>query len=94
MTKLSIRINIAGRTYPLNIAREEEEAIRKVAKDIDDNIKKLQESYAVKDKQDLLAMTALQYGTELATKSGQAGESANIEILQELSQYIDEVNRG
>ena len=68
MSELSIKIQIGGRTYPLTIERAEEEIIRKAAKEIDENIKSLQSSYAVKDKQDLLAMTALQ----MATKALQA----------------------
>lgn len=47
----------------------EEERIRKAAKTIDENLSKLQQSYAVKDKQDLLAMTALQMGVEKMTQS-------------------------
>ncbi len=64
MSSLSIKVNIGGRSYPLTISREEEELIRKAAADINKNIDKLKESYAVKDVQDLLAMTALQYATK------------------------------
>ncbi|MFT6845968.1 MAG: cell division protein ZapA (FtsZ GTPase activity inhibitor) [Flavobacteriales bacterium] len=69
MSQLSIKITIAGRTYPLSINMSEEERIRKAAKTIDENLSKLQQSYAVKDKQDLLAMTALQMGVEKMTQS-------------------------
>lgn len=71
MSTLSIKVNIAGRMYPLTIESDEEETIRKAAGTINDNIKHLQENYAVKDMQDLLAMTALQSATELTntTKS-------------------------
>lgn len=64
MSSLSIKVNIAGRTYPLTIAREEEEMIRKAAAEINKNIDILKKSYAVKDNQDLLAMTALQFATK------------------------------
>ena len=64
MSSLSIKVNIAGRTYPLTIAREEEEMIRKAAAEINKNIDILKQSYAVKDNQDLLAMTALQFATK------------------------------
>lgn len=69
MSQLSIKITIAGRTYPLSINMSEEERIRKAAKSIDENLSKLQQNYAVKDKQDLLAMTALQMGVEKLTQS-------------------------
>ena len=64
MSSLSIKVTIAGRTYPLTIDREEEEVIRKAAAEINKNIDSLKNNYAVKDVQDLLAMTALQFATK------------------------------
>ena len=57
MNELSIKVTIAGRTYPLTIDRSEEEKIRVAVSKINDNIKDLRDNYAVKDTQDLLAMT-------------------------------------
>jgi len=59
MSKLSIKVNIGNRVYPLTIDREEEELIRKAAKRVNENMKQLESTYSVSDKQDLLAMTAL-----------------------------------
>jgi len=67
MSELSIKVNIAGRIYPLTIKRNEEQAVRNAAKEIENNIKNLQDNYAVKDKQDLLAMTALQISGTLSS---------------------------
>lgn len=64
MDKIALKIIVAGRTYPLTIKREEESAIRSAADRINSNIQKLQGSYAVKDMQDLLAMTALQIAVQ------------------------------
>ena len=64
MSSLSIKVTIAGRTYPLTIDRNEEEVIRKAAAEINKNIESLKSNYAVKDVQDLLAMTALQFATK------------------------------
>ena len=64
MSSLSIKVTIAGRTYPLTIERSEEEIIRKAAAEINKNIDSLKNNYAVKDVQDLLAMTALQFATK------------------------------
>ena len=64
MSSLSIKVTIAGRTYPLTIDRQEEEVIRKAAAEINKNIDSLKNNYAVKDVQDLLAMTALQFATK------------------------------
>ena len=64
MKELSIKVNIAGRVYPLTVKQEEEESIRKAVKEIEQMVKDYEQNYAVKDKQDLLAMCALQYSTE------------------------------
>lgn len=64
MSDLSINVNIGGRTYPLTISRDEEEQIRKAVSEINNNIQDLKNNYAVKDMQDLLAMTVLQYASE------------------------------
>ena len=62
---LKIKVKIANRLYPLSVSQDKEEVIRKSSKKIDEIIEKLEKSYAVRDKQDVLAMCALQYATEL-----------------------------
>lgn len=64
MGKLSLKVVVAGRTYPLTLNEGEQEKVLKAAEDINKAIKVLQDSYAVKDMQDLLAMTALQLATK------------------------------
>ncbi|HOY30599.1 MAG TPA: cell division protein ZapA [Bacteroidales bacterium] len=61
MEDLTISVNIAERNYKLTIGRLEEEIVRKAVKLINDKIKEFASTYAFKDKQDLLAMIALQY---------------------------------
>lgn len=67
---LKIKVSIADRVYPLTIKREEEEQIRAAAKKIDGILKKYEEGYAVRDKQDLLAMCALQLASRLEKNTG------------------------
>ena len=55
-----IKINIANRTYPLSVEEDQEEIVRKSAKKINDAINNYEEKYAVQDKQDSLAIYALQ----------------------------------
>lgn len=62
--KLKIKISIADRVYPLSIEASQEEGLRKAAKNIEAVIKKYEQSYAVRDKQDVLAMCALQFAAE------------------------------
>jgi cell division protein ZapA (FtsZ GTPase activity inhibitor) len=79
MGKLSLKIVVAGRTYPLTVNEGEDTKIIKAADDINRAIKMLQENYAVKDMQDLLAMTALQ----LATKnSGTQTSTSELEQVE------------
>jgi cell division protein ZapA len=51
-------------------------------------IKKLEQSYAVRDKQDVLAMCALQYATQLKNKP----ESKNIETSKEFENVLELIN--
>ena len=64
-----IKLTIANRVYPLNVPVEQEEGLRLASKKIDIMIKHFEENYAVKDKQDVLAMCALQFASQLEQKS-------------------------
>ena len=63
--KLKIKLTVAGRVYPLTISPDQEASLRVSAKKIDEMTKQLEENYAVRDKQDVLAMCALQYAAQL-----------------------------
>jgi len=63
MEEISISLPIAERSYRLAIDKKNEELFRNAAKLIDKRIKDYSGSYAYKDKQDLLAMVALEYAT-------------------------------
>ena len=66
MEKLKINIVIAGRTYPLSVNNiKEEEGMRKAAIAINNLISMYEQNYAVSDKQDVLAMSALQFASKL-----------------------------
>lgn len=63
--KLKIKLSIADRVYPLTIDPSQEEGLRKAAKNIDELAKKFEKNYAVRDKQDVLAMCALQFASKI-----------------------------
>ena len=64
--KLKINVVIAGRTYPLSVNNtKEEEGMRKAANAINKLISMYEQNYAVSDKQDVLAMSALQFASKL-----------------------------
>ena len=64
----------------------------KAAEDINRSIKMLQDNYAVKDMQDLLAMTALQLATSPAVQ--QISEVQDFKAVEEKLQALsDELNQ-
>ena len=63
--KLKIKLSIADRVYPLTIDPSQEEGLRKAAKNIEQLAKKFDQNYAVRDKQDVLAMCALQFASKI-----------------------------
>ena len=65
MDKLSIKINIANRFYPLKIERSSEENIRNAVKSIEKRLKFYEDNYAIKDKQDILAMCLIEYASKI-----------------------------
>lgn len=67
--KLKIKLSIANRVYPLTIDPSQEEGLRKAAQKIDAMIKQFEQSYSVRDKQDVLAMCALQFASQVEQKT-------------------------
>ena len=63
--KLKIKLSIADRVYPLTVDMSQEEGLRSASKKIDVMIKQFEENYAVRDKQDVLAMCALQFASQI-----------------------------
>lgn len=60
-----ITVVIAGRPYPLKVQLEDEAAIRKIVKELNERINTFQLTYSNKDKQDCLAMALLTYAVDL-----------------------------
>ena len=67
MDKLSIKLHIANRIYPMKIERKSEEYIRNAVKKIEVRLKFYEDNYAIKDKQDLLAMCLIEYASKFET---------------------------
>jgi len=90
MDKLSITVHIADRPYHLTIDRNDEEIIRKAAKSINQLIDKYSGHYAYKDKQDLLAMVALNYTTSALNNEERLfhHESAFLERLEGIDKLL------
>jgi len=86
--KLSIKVNVADRYYPLKIERTDEERIRKAAKLINDKVLQYKQRYADKDTQDFLAMAALQF----VIKAIESEESIDITpVINDINGLSDEL---
>ena len=87
--KIKIKLNIADRVYPLSISPNQESSLRASAIKIDSMTKQLESNYAVRDKQDVLAMCALQYAAELEIQLQNKIESEPSDKVNELINLID-----
>ena len=91
MEKLKINLVIAGRTYPLSVnSNIEEEGMRKAAANINQLISKYEKNYAVSDKQDVLAMCALQFASklEISTLDTEETNTEALDKIHELTKLV------
>jgi cell division protein ZapA len=88
MEKLKIKISIADRVYPLTVDASQEEGLRSASKKIDSMIKQFEENYAVRDKQDVLAMCALQFASQVE-QSNIKSDVDQTEALEKLIKLND-----
>lgn len=86
-----IKLNIGNRIYPLSVDPKQEEVLRKASKKINEMINDYESKYAVKDKQDSLAMCALQVLSQsnLFTKSENVNSSEIENKIEEIKNLID-----
>ncbi len=91
--QLKIKLSIADRVYPLTVTYAQEEALRSASKKIDVMIGQFEESYAVRDKQDVLAMCALQFASQTEQKTIDKSENYNksIDRLVRLDEALDRI---
>ena len=88
--QLKIKLSIANRVYPLTIAPSQEEGLRKAAKKIESMISQFEQNYSVRDKQDVLAMCALQFASQVEQRSiDKANVSEEVQIrLEALNELL------
>lgn len=91
--KLKIKISIADRVYPLTVEASQEEGLRSASKKIDVMMKQFENNYAVRDKQDVLAMCCLQFASKVEqTQINQSLDyDMSLERLQKLNEKIDRI---
>lgn len=87
--KLTIKVNIVDRYYPVRIDSKDEEKIRKAAKVINEKITLYKgKKFADKDEQDYLAMVALQLSTKVLEMEETNDINPFIEKVKELDEKL------
>jgi cell division protein ZapA len=87
--KLSIKVNVADRYYPLKIERKDQEKIRKAARLINEKVLQYKQRYTDKDVQDFLAMAALQFVTRVIEMEDKFDVLPLQQQLQELNEELE-----
>lgn len=91
--KLRITLKIADRTYGLNIETHQEEGYRKAADEINNLLRLYEENYAVKDRQDALAMCAISFASQLMNATINQNNS-NLETqkqIEKIHHLLDQI---
>lgn len=84
---IHINVVLADRPYRIKIKSDEEEIVRKAAKLINDKVKEYQQLFSSKDKQDFLAMIAIQNTVEsLKVGTGDTENGTNLLVTQKIEE--------
>jgi cell division protein ZapA len=92
MNKLSIKVKISDREYPMKVDPTDEENIRRAGKIINERLRSYREKFGIDDKQDLLAMVAFDSTVEklkVEGKSHQVDDTVEHKLAK-LNQIISE----
>ena len=87
-----IKVQIAGRFYPITVAEGEEELVRIASKSIEQLVNTIESKYSIADKQDALAMAAIQFATKYEIQKKKVNEtiSSTYEKIEKFNQLIDD----
>ena len=80
---------VGDRTYRIKINSNDEEQVRKMAKNLNDQLSQFRSQYAGKDMQDYLAMVLLALVTEQQTGKQPENTSESLEQLNRIETLID-----
>jgi len=87
--KLSIKINIADRYYPLKIVAADEERIRIAAKRINEKIDQYRQRYPGRDIQDVLSMVTLQFVIRMIESENNEHVDPLVKELNSISAHLE-----
>lgn len=84
-----ISIYIGSKSYTLNAPRENEEILRKAAKDVNILLAKLQSQYQAKN-EDYLAVAVMEFAVKALSLEAQTGAERGTEEIAELDRKLDD----
>jgi cell division protein ZapA len=96
MSDLSIQAQIAGRTYPLKVSSAEQHLLEKALGLLTDRLQAYESRFQVRDKQDLLAMCALELArsvqaqTDLLETNSHVLQEAITETENQIANYLQQ----
>lgn len=82
---IPVNILIADRTYRIKTSPNDEEAVRKTVKLINDKILEFKTNFSGKDMQDYIAMVIIWYATQTS------GTSATPEMIEQLTEKLNKI---
>jgi len=82
---ITLTVLIAGRPYPLRVQIGEDEEIRKLVKEVNDQLNHFRKIYPDRDKQDYLAMSVLTLAVERAKLQQQLQDLSAAEVNTQLA---------
>jgi len=91
MEKLSIKLHIANRIYPMKIEPSSEEFIRNAVKKIEERLTFYENNYEIKDKQDLLAMCLIEYASKLERLNNETSDQSEL-LMQKLIRIDNDIS--
>ena len=88
---IPINILIGDRTYRIKTSPQDEEAIRRAIKMINEKIIEFKTQFAGKDMQDYIAMVMIWYATQTSSDNNPALEKEVADALTKMEAQIDKV---
>lgn len=92
--RVSLKIDIGDRSYPLRVAVEEEEGVLRASGWINEKIMQYRDRYSDKDMQDFISMTALQLAKKQLEWEDRVDDEVILEDLRQLDSKLNRILRN
>ncbi len=89
MQEFNIKLNIAGKSYPLGIEREKEAIFRRAEREVNRLMAAVESQYMA-DRADYLAVVALQLAVRVVELESSRSLGKDIDRLEELDRQVEE----